>query len=246
MTTDILSKLALSHAHRFALYFAPAIDDPWWQSGSEWLGRDAFTGASCRQPPLAGLLASEQERLTAAPRRYGWHATLKAPFALVKTADIVQLRSSLRELCRSFTPFSLPELRVTRLDDFLALVPADESAELDRIARSCVSKLHRYAAPLSPRDLARRRAADLSAAEDALLLKWGYPYVMEHFRFHMSLTGSLSDVSVSGVEVLRSAATTWFGKLPPCRFASISLFAEPTPGSDFVLLEQIPLGLQRE
>jgi putative phosphonate metabolism protein len=243
MTNDALPTIALNHAHRFAIYFAPAIDDPWWRLGSEWLGRDAFTGALCQQPSLAGLLTSEQARLTAAPRRYGWHATLKAPFALAETADIEQLRLSLRALCRAFTPFSLPELHVAQLDDFLALVPADDSAELDRVARACVSELRSLAAPLSPSDLARRRAANLSATEDALLLKWGYPYVMEHFRFHMSLTGSLSDASIATVEILRSAATAWFAELPPCRFASISLFAEPTPGSDFMLFEQVPLGL---
>jgi putative phosphonate metabolism protein len=242
MTNDALPALAIDRAHRFAIYFAPATDDPWWRAGCEWLGRDAFTGLSYRQPSLPRLLASEQEKLTAAPRRYGWHATLKAPFALTETADLEQLRSALRELCRAFTPFLLPPLNVSLLDDFLALVPAENSVEIDRIARACVSRLHRFAAPLSPAELARRRSANLSPAEDALLLEWGYPYVMDYFRFHMSLTGSLADASVATVDILRNGAHEWFAELPQCRFASIALFAEPSPDSDFVLLEHIPLG----
>jgi putative phosphonate metabolism protein len=246
MTNEVSRSVALEHAHRFAIYFAPAVDDPFWRLGSEWLGRDAFSGAPCRQPSFAELPAREQERLTVAPRRYGWHATLKAPFALAESVRVEQLRSSIYELCGAFNPFVLPELRVARLDDFLALVPTEESVDLDRIARACVSELHPYAAPLSPTDLARRRAASLSAAQDAFLVQWGYPHVMDCFRFHMSLTGSLADASASTIAALSNAAQSWFAGLPPCRFELISLFAEPTPGSNFMLLDQIPLGLQRD
>ncbi len=242
MMSETLPKLALDSAYRYAIYFAPATDDRWWRAGSEWLGRDAFTGTYCRQPLLIGLRADEQQRLTAAPRRYGWHATLKAPFALAETVNLRQLRLALHELCGTFSAFTLPPLNVSLLDDFLALVLNEKSFELDRIAHACVSQLHPFAAPLSEGDLARRRVANLSAAEDAQLLAWGYPYVMDLFRFHISLTGSISDIPDSAMEILRNAAHDWFAELPHCRFESIALFAEPTPGSDFVLLEQIQLG----
>lgn len=239
---ESLPALAISSAYRYAIYFAPWLDDPWWRAGSQWLGRDAFTGARYEQPPLSGLSVAAQHDLTAAPRRYGWHATLKAPFALMEGADLARLRFALRELCRTSAPFSLPPLNVTLLDDFLALVPAESSADLDHIARACVSQLHSLAAPLSPVDLARRRAANLSATEDEMLVTWGYPYVMDHFRFHMSLSGSLAGVSATTINMLVNAASEWFAALPPCEFSSLALFAEPTPGADFVLLEQVPLG----
>ena len=241
-----LPALALSSAYRYAIYFAPGLDDPLWRAGSQWLGRDAFTGARHEQPPLTGLSVAAQHDLTAAPRRYGWHATLKAPFALMEGADLDRLRYALRELCRSAMPFSLPPLHVTLLDDFLALVPTECSADLDHIARACVSQLHSLAAPLSPVDLARRRAANLSATEDEMLVTWGYPYVMDHFRFHVSLSGSLAGVSAATIDMLFTAASEWFGALPACEFASLALFAEPTPGADFVLLEHVPFGARCE
>ena len=237
-----LPALALSSAYRYAVYFAPELDDPLWLAGSQWLGRDAFSGERCEQPPLPGISIGAQQHLTAAPRRYGWHATLKAPFALAATADLQRLRFALRELCRSASRFVLPRLSVTLLDDFLALVPTETSSDLDRIVRACVSQLHPLAATLSPSDLARRRAANLSATEDEMLVTWGYPYVMDHFRFHMSLSGSLDGVSATTIDMLVNAASEWFAALSSCEFSSLALFAEPTPGADFVLLEHVPLG----
>lgn len=241
-----LPALALSSAYRYAIYFAPGLDDPLWRAGSQWLGRDAFTGARHEQPPLSGLTVAAQQHLTAAPRRYGWHATLKAPFALEATADLQRLRLALRELCRGANPFVLPRLGVTLLDDFLALVPTETSTDLDRIARACVSQLHTLAAPLSPADLARRRTAKLSVTEDEMLVTWGYPYVMDHFRFHMSLSGSLAGVSATTIDMLVNAASEWFAALSSCEFSSLALFAEPTSGADFVLLEHVPLGAHCE
>ncbi len=242
MTSDRLPAQSPTSVYRYAIYFAPRVDDPWWHAGSEWLGRDAFSGAMLQQPSLLGVPADEQRRLTAAPRRYGWHATLKAPFKLAEGVDTAQLRRSLRETCRALSPFSLPLLEVKLLDDFLALVPTEASLNLDRVARECVSQLHSFAAPLSAAELARRRAAELSAAQESMLVQWGYPYVMDQFQFHMSLTGALGETHDSTVNALRDAATEWFAPLPPCEFASVALFAEPTPGANFALLEHVALG----
>lgn len=78
--------------------------------------------------------------------------------------------------------------------------------------------------------------------EDALLLRWGYPFVLERFRFHMSLTGSLSETQLSVVDAMRRAGAQWFGPLPACRVESVALFAESRPGADFVLVEHLRLG----
>jgi putative phosphonate metabolism protein len=238
---DVLPPLSVSSAYRYAAYFAPPVDSPWWRAGSRWLGRDAFTGELHSLPSLPGLITVDQSRLTAAPRRYGWHATLKAPFAIAADVDLQQLRKLLRVVCSDLAPFTLPSLEVTLLDDFLALVPKQQSADIDRVARACVTGLHALAAPLSVADLARRRAAGLTPEEDALLLRWGYPYVMDRFQFHMSLTGPLRETPMSTISVLKNAAREYFAPLPPCRFDSVALFAEPAPGADFVLLEHVPL-----
>jgi putative phosphonate metabolism protein len=242
MTSDALPSLRFEKAYRYAVYFAPTVACEWWQAGCRWLGRDASFDKQCAQPPIPGLHASEQLLLTSAPRRYGWHATLKAPFALTADCDFDELRIAIRRQCQTFTPFTMPRLRVAMLDDLLALVPDEPSEDIDFVARACVAELHPFAAPLSAAELARRRAAKLTPEEDEMLLRWGYPYVFDRFRFHMSLTGSLAGVSVATIDLLQETAQQWFESLPLCRFESVALFAEPTPGADFLLLEHVPLG----
>ena len=211
------------------------------KAGSSWLGRDAATGQVLSQPLIPGVSMSMQQRLTAAPRRYGWHATLKAPFTLAEDADAVMLQGRLSGLARDRRPFALP-LRVALLGDFLALIPDGDTRDIDALARSCVSHLHALAAPLSPSELARRRASGLSADEDKMLQRWGYPYVMDHFRLHFSLTGSLRDVDADTIDALRESAEHWFAALPPLRVDAVSVFAEPTAGADFLFIDRMELG----
>lgn len=229
-------------AYRYAVYYAPRPDSAWWQAGSHWLGRCAAQRTPLPQPDIPGVPPATLQRLTAAPRRYGWHATLKAPFALAPGVTPVQLQDAMQTLTRQVQPFSMPALQLTQLDDFLALVPAGDSRAIDAVAAACVTQLHALAAPLPPAELQRRRAAGLTPHEDALLLRWGYPHVLDRFRFHLSLTGSLQNENATEVQALQRAAEQHFGNLPPCRFDTLALFAEPTPGADFLLLQHVELG----
>jgi putative phosphonate metabolism protein len=228
--------------HRYAVYFAPRADSAWWRAGSRWLGRCASRLEPLPQAPLPGVPAPELHRLTQAPRRYGWHATLKAPFALAPGVDAEMLRAGLRRLCEDFEPFTMPALKVAMLDDFLALVPEAGSRAIEDIAAACVTRLHPLAAPLTTAEIEHRRAAGLTQEEDALLLRWGYPFVLERFRFHLSLTGTLRDAAPSIVQAIQDAARERFADFPAGRFDTLSLFAEPKPGADFVLVEQMELG----
>ena len=161
--------------------------------------------------------------------------------ALADDADAVMLQGRLSGLARDRRPFALP-LRVALLGDFLALIPDGDTRDIDALARGCVSHLHALAAPLSPAELARRRAAGLSPDEDKMLQRWGYPYVMDHFRLHFSLTGSLRNVDAETIDALREAAEHCFAALPPLRVDAVSVFAEPTPGADFLFIDRMELG----
>lgn len=229
-------------AHRYAAYFAPAEGSIWWKAGSHWIGRCAAQRQNLPQPVVPAVSSALQQRLTQAPRRYGWHATLKAPFALAPGIEFESLRERLRALCRGLEAFMLPTLNVQQINDFFALVPEGDTEQIDSVAAVCVTGLHALAAPLSAAELQRRRAAPLTPHEDALLMRWGYPFVLDAFRFHMSLTGSLYGAPAMAVRAMKDAAHQCFGALPPCRFDSVALFAEPHPGADFVLVEHVRLG----
>lgn len=233
----------LDQVHRFAVYFAPAADSPWWDAGCHWLGRDAATGDALQQPPIDGVPPDLQARLTADPRRYGWHATLKAPFTLGAGVSLDGLRSALRQLAAGLSPFEMPALRVHRIGRFLALCAEGDKTAINAVAAACVTELHPLAAPLPSEALERRRRkSSLSTQEDALLVRWGYPYVLERYRFHLSLTGSLDGASDDTVQRIEQAAQAHFGSLPPDRFTELALYAEPAPGADFVLLERMGFG----
>ena len=58
----------------------------------------------------------------------------------------------------------------------------------------------------------------------------------------MSLTGPLSGVHADTQTLVHDAAEQFFADLPPLRFNSLALFAEPTPGADFVLLDHLEMG----
>jgi hypothetical protein len=227
--------------YRCAIYFAPATDSPWWAAGSQWLGRCAATHRALEPPPVEGVDAQLLRRVTAEPRRYGWHGTLKAPFQLAAGCSLADLRSALRQLCAALPAFTLPALRVVRMDRFLALRPAEPSKLLDAVATACVMQLHPLARLLDEPQLRRRRDVGLTPQQDALLMRWGYPWVLEQFRFHLSLTGDLSDVPLSVEQALMRTAQERFETLPPCRFDSVALFTEPRAGEDFELLEHVEL-----
>jgi len=148
-------------------------------------------------------------------------------------------------LAGSLRAFDMPPMQVERIDDFLALVPMAGHAansDLQAVAAACATQLQPLAAPLSAQALARRRAAGLTPRQDELLQQWGYPFVLEEFRFHLSLTGPLAGADADTVALVLDAAEQFFADLPPLRFNSLALFAEPTPGADFVLLDHLELG----
>ncbi|PVE08802.1 MULTISPECIES: DUF1045 domain-containing protein [unclassified Limnohabitans] len=227
--------------HRCAVYFVPKVYGDWWEAGSQWLGRCAASGATYALPDIAGVAPAQLQTLTADPRRYGWHATLKAPFTLASGQSLDALRNAMQALSKRWPAFDLAPLRVSDQGGFLALRPQGDLAQLNATAAACVQELHPLAQPLSDAELARRRQAQLTPEQDRLLLAWGYPWVLDHFQFHLSLSGPLGKYSPEVKAALFLAAQARFETLPECRFAQIALFIEPQAGADFELLETMDL-----
>lgn len=225
---------------RYAIYYAPAPETPLWQRGSAWLGRDAAGGHACTPPALSALSPSEIDALTARPRRYGFHATLKAPFRMTAGRDLSELRADLRAFAGERRAFDI-RLAVGQLSGFLALVMEHDEPRMQDLAADCVRAFEPYRAPLSESEHARRASAALSPRQQALLDHWGYPYVMEEFRFHMTLTCSLPRTRLASI---RPHLRTCFAPvLPgPVGVDALCLFVQEQSDTDFHLLERFPLG----
>jgi hypothetical protein len=176
-------------ATRYALYFAPAPDSALWRFGSSVIGYDASTGLAVDQLAPSGIAPDAWHAFTAEPRRYGFHATLKAPFRLAEGATEAELLADVAGFAKATTAFEIP-LCVARMGSFVALT-TDTLAEVAPLERAVVTRFEKYRAPLNDAEIARRERHALSARQRSLLDTYGYPYVLDEFRFHMSLSGPL-------------------------------------------------------
>jgi len=226
---------------RYALYFTPSASDPLTLSAQRWLGRNAFTGAALDQPAVNGFDAASLAGLTADPRRYGFHATIKAPFSLAEGRSEAELVAEIGRFVSETEPFEIPEIIVGRLGSFFALVPGDECAPLQGFAGEVVRRFERFRAPLTSADIARRKPDELTATERQNLVQWGYPYVFDEFRFHMTLTGRVPAERRDAVEgVLLDQFADFHGR--PLAVHGLALFREQSRGADFIVHSLFPLG----
>lgn len=226
---------------RFAIYFAPAATSNLWERAATWLGRDASDG-DLFNGPVAGIDRNRLLNLTQSANRYGFHATIKAPMTLVEGADEAELRATLAAFAPKHQPIDLGPLRLASLQGFLALMTEGENEALQDFAAHVVEDFDPFRAPMSVRDRAARAGNGLSERQIELLDAYGYPYVFEQFRFHMTLTDRLGEADAHDIAV---AAATWFGPIleEPVLLDRLSLFHEAERGKPFRRVGDFKLGV---
>lgn len=224
---------------RYAIYYAPERGSALATLGAQWLGWDADGASDVAHLPVDGLQAS-LSKIAKTPRKYGFHGTLKPPFRLAQGARIDDLDDALTRFAADRAPFSMGRMRVASLGKFVAVVPVDAPSDLRELASDCVAHFDEFRAPLREAELEKRRHGGLSPRQDALLLEWGYPYVMEEFRFHLTLSGALddghsADVAGAASEVFSDALNE------DIQVRDICLFAERDDGR-FQIIKRYALG----
>ncbi|MEL7393585.1 MAG: DUF1045 domain-containing protein [Pseudomonadota bacterium] len=180
----------MTSSARYAIYYAPPADDPLWALGSEWLGRDAYTGENLTRPDYPNFAIGDMDRLTSSPAHYGFHATMKAPFELKAGETEATLLDRLEAFSRSQSAFDV-DLAVKPLGQFLALQLTSNVEAMRALHEACVKDFDHFRAPITQSDIERRRKANLSSEQDARLLEWGYPYIFDEFRWHMTLSSRI-------------------------------------------------------
>lgn len=213
---------------RYAIYFTPPAG-PLSDFGAAWLGWDAVHGTAVAHPEISDLPAPISE-ITEAPRRYGLHATITPPFRLAEGSSEANLVTAFAGFCATTKAVTLSGLDLAPLGRFLALVPRGDQDAPGKLAAATVAALDHFRAPLTPTELARRRVPGLTAAQEALLLRWGYPYVMEAFRFHITLTGKRPRSELNTIRAALAPHLT--PRLPrPFPLDALSLMGEDDTGS---------------
>lgn len=218
---------------RYAIYFAPEQGSPWWEFGTRWLGRDECLDVQITQPALAQIGPAELHVATAQPRRYGFHATVKAPFALSDGHTLDQLITRMQALAATLKPVALGSMQAAMLGDFVALLPVTVPDELAALATACVTGLDDLRAPLSAADLLRRRVEHLDAREQALLNQYGYPYVLERYRLHFTLSGPVNPPMAQRLVQAAAIPVAALNAAAPLLMDRLCLFVEPSPGQPF-------------
>lgn len=225
---------------RYAIYFVPAPGSDLDRFGANLLGYDAYGGDDLPFPDGITEAVPDWRELTQDPRKYGFHATLKAPFALVADNSEAELIAACQAFAGVRRPIPVITPVVSPISGFIAVVPAEPSVELNRLAADCVRDFDAFRAPLTAEDRARRNPAALTAAQVDQLDRWGYPYVMDDFRFHMTLTGRAPrERRDELVALLRRRFTT----LELCSLAidRIALFRQDDAASRFRILAHFGL-----
>ncbi len=145
----------MSQYPRYAVYFVPPADSVLYRFGASLIGYDAYSGQSL--PFIDGIEAEVQgwKRFTTDPRKYGFHATLKAPLSLApgKTED--ELVAAVRDVAQ--TPRAIPVIApaVRNIGSFIAIVPDVPCPALHAFADDCVTAIDDFRAPLTAADRER-------------------------------------------------------------------------------------------
>jgi len=224
---------------RYAVYYAPSLGSELDAFGNSWLGRDPVCGRELSAPPLRAIDTQVWESVTGTPRKYGFHGTLKAPFELREGATAEELFEYAEAFAARQRCFSIKGLKLCDIGSFLALGPGDEHA-MDDLAEACLREFEPFRAEPSLADMERRRARGLSPRQERLLVRWGYPYVLEEFRFHLSLTGTIMDRGV-----LKKVKRQLMDMTAGLRAAShpvvdVCIFHQPDRQSPFLLVRRFP------
>lgn len=227
--------MSLSGIFRVAVYYAPEADDPLWAAGNRWLGRDPETGTTLAGPDGIGI-----PKLTDEPAGYGLHATLKPPMRLAPGTRYEDFAAAVCELAEGLTAFPLPALAVQNLDGFLALREQAPSPELQALADSAVASLDGFRQQPEAEELARRRRHGLSEAEEAMLERWGYPYVFQLWRFHITLSRRLTEDEMARA---RPIAEAYFAPAlaRPRQVSSLAVFTQAAAGAPFRIAQRFRL-----
>jgi putative phosphonate metabolism protein len=240
MEKAIRNRPTATDKKRYAIYFAPEEGSSLDTFGQTWLGRDTRGCKTLTQPRLAGVSPQRLLDIVSAPALYGFHGTLKPPFFLSKPVLEIRLFQDIARFASEEIPFFLPKLHLVQMGSFLALMPAESCPALNRLANQCVRRFDFYRRPASIAEKNRRRKAGLNVNQEQYLQQWGYPYVMDEYRFHLTLTGPMTNPILAGNVKKALSGLLSEIELDAIRFESICLFVQEQEGRPFLLHSRYP------
>ena len=230
-------------APRYAIYYAPSPETPLGKFGKAWLSHTNGAAAAAKIAS-SRLDPARISAITESSRRYGLHGTLKPPFELNPATTLDALLAAARVFARIVTPVEIPPLELAIIGKFIALTPTSQSAALEKLSAACVRAFEAFRMPLSDQQVANYKHNKLTVHQEQMLENWGYPYVMEEFRFHISLTDRIDDDEErqAVLENLQTLAAPILGH--PNKINEITIFSQAARDEPMTEIVRIPFGLR--
>ncbi len=229
--------MATGRSPRYAIYYAPEPGSPLDSFGRNW-----FDSSNSGNVGSTKLSAKRVGELSESSRRYGFHGTLKPPFGLNPATTLESLLNAARVFARTLSPVEIPPLELAIIGKFIALTPMTQSAALEKLSAACVRAFEAFRVPLTDEQLENYKLNRLTVHQEQMLEHWGYPYVMEEFRFHISVTDRIDDSKerYDVVEALESLAAPVLGK--PTVIRELTVFGQDDIDAPMSAIERIPFG----
>ena len=226
---------------RYAIYFVPPASSDLYRFGAVFLGFDCYTGEELRCPDDAGLAPWEWSELTREPRKYGFHATLKAPFHLLPSFTESDLTAELQRFAAIPRAPPAIEPAIQSLGRFIAIVASEPSADVDGLAADCVTAFDRFRRPLSSQERDKRLVSGLTEGRIRNLDRWGYPYVFDDFQFHMTLTGPIDAGRCGAIITLLQGRFNRVNGSRSLPITQVALVRQDAPSAPFRVVHQVEL-----
>ena len=234
--------MSAENTPRYAVYFAPEPNSELDAFGSAWLGRNMDGTAAQQLAKITALDKDRRKELTEGPRRYGFHGTLKPPFELNPSTTIEALLRTAHIFARGLSPVEIPPLELAVIGKFIALTPTSQSAELEKLSAACVRAFEAFRGSLTEEHMQYYRSNKLTVHQEQMLEHWGYPYVMEEFQFHMSLTDRMDDAVERDkvFSALETLVKPVVGK--PTTAKHLTVVGQKSKDQPMIAIERIPFG----
>ncbi len=226
---------------RYGVYYCPEPDTDFWELGSSWLGRNVLSNQELDQPVLKETSINSLYFNTSSPRKYGLHGTLKAPIHLATKVSEADFLHAVQCIAQSTAPFLIPSVKVDELGDFLAIRPTEPCAALCALAEACVRQLDALRQPATAHEIARRNPDALTSSQQDNLMTWGYPYVFDDFRFHITISNSIKHIPMR--QALLQDAVDYFAPVcaKPLPISSLCVFTQMKNDAPFILKHRFKL-----
>ncbi|MDR1656170.1 MAG: DUF1045 domain-containing protein [Deltaproteobacteria bacterium] len=207
---------------RYAVYYVPKKDSLLYSLGRDTLGYCIYEGLKYSSPNPVQVKAA----------KYGFHGTIVAPFRTNLSAQV--LAGTLSWAALRLSPVNLTGLKAMALPNgFPALALVDPNPELSKIESSLVRLLTPLRLPLNLIEIQSRGQLPPKQLEYAL--QWGYPWVFEYFRFHLTL-GDVEDQPMLSERVCRLSKVFTPELLAGEVLDQLSLCVQPSPHDSFKVL----------